>query len=151
MSITRKRIYVDMDDTICDYTMAKLAAIAKDPSNTHPQSEHDFFRTLKPISMSLDALRFIKKQYKDVWILTRPNLLNPLSYTEKMLWVRDHLGQDWVDRLILCPDKSLLKGDLLIDDHPWPEFEGRQIQFGSAEYPDWLTVLDRLKETIKIT
>jgi hypothetical protein len=28
----------------------------------------------------------------------------------KAKWILDHLGQDIVDKLILCPDKALLKG-----------------------------------------
>ena len=52
------------------------------------------------------------------------------------------------DRLILCPDKSLLKGDVLIDDTPWPGFEGQQLLFSRqnpVEEPevriDWLWIL----------
>ena len=31
-------------------------------------------------------------------------------------WVENHLGKDWIDRLILTRDKTMINGDVLIDD-----------------------------------
>ena len=31
-------------------------------------------------------------------------------------WVKEHLGKYWLDRLILTFDKTLIKGNILIDD-----------------------------------
>ena len=49
-----------------------------------------------------------------------------------------------VERLVISPDKSLLKGDYLIDDilhgKGQDSFEGKLIHFGSNEYPDWSAV-----------
>ena len=51
---------------------------------------------------------------------------------------------DMVERLIISPNKSLLKGDYLIDDNYTGrfqnEFEGEFIHFGTSEYPDWKSV-----------
>lgn len=47
-------------------------------------------------------------------------------------------------RLILTHHKNLNKGDYLIDDRTKNgagEFEGKLIQFGTEEYPDWKSVL----------
>ena len=120
------RIYVDMDDTICDFTTAKLEKWSEEMQ--YPQSQLDFFRKLKPIDDAIESLNRLNKIH-DVWILTRPTYLNPLCYTEKRLWIEDHLGLDWCNKLIISPDKSLLIGDILIDDHPWPYFQGEQILF----------------------
>lgn len=70
------------------------------------------------------------------WILTCPSYKNPMSYTEKRLWIEDHLGFNWCRKLINSPDKSLLIEDYLIDDKPWPGFQGTQLLFGSEDYPD---------------
>lgn len=52
--------------------------------------------------------------------------------------------------MILSPDKGLLKGDFLIDDHidgkGQERFEGRLIQFGSGEFPDWAAVLHEFEQ-----
>ena len=50
-----------------------------------------------------------------------------------------------VGRLIISPNKSLLKGDYLIDDNVEGKgqegFEGKLIQYGSTSYPSWSSVL----------
>lgn len=66
------------------------------------------------------------KQHYDVWILTRTSFNNIHCFTEKAQWVLDYLGFDVLEKTILCGDKSLLKGDYLIDDngqHGQPQFE----------------------------
>ena len=46
---------------------------------------------------------------------------------------RQHLGDDWVKRLILCHDKTLVHGDVLVDDKPEVT--------GSNPVPSWEHVL----------
>ena len=52
----------------------------------------------------------------------------------------------------MCCDKSLLKGDFLIDDtleYGQTEFEGELLHFGSGnKFPDWKTVVDYLMTKI---
>ena len=80
--------------------------------------------------------------------MTEPSIVNPLCYTEKRIWVEQHSGMEMVERLIISPDKSLLKGDYLIDDIPegkgQESFEGKLIQFGTSKYPDWQSVVEYL-------
>ena len=142
------RVYVDMDDVLCDWMRAYDEARERVPGQKYPQAQMDFFRKLKPLPNAITGINLLKKRGHDVWILTKPSYMNPLCYTEKRLWVEDHLGLEWCDRLILCPDKSLLKGDVLIDDTPWPGFEGQQLLFSRqnpVEEPevriDWLWIL----------
>jgi 5'(3')-deoxyribonucleotidase len=81
--------------------------------------------------------------------LTAPSEHNPLSYTEKRIWIEKHLGFDFVERLIICSNKSLLKGDILIDDHisgkGQENFEGQLIHFGSEEFLNWVMVQKTLE------
>lgn len=144
MKENKQIVYVDMDDTLCDFTGAYCVALDKNPGIIYPQSQFDFFRKLDPSPLALDAMEILTNRGYDVWILTRPSILNPSCYTEKRLWVEDHLGIEWCKKLIICPDKSLVKGDFLIDDHEWPGFEGEQILFGSPNFPDWSKVLKYL-------
>lgn len=37
---------------------------------------------------------------------------------EKYRWVEKHLGRDFVSKIILTRDKTLIRGDILIDDRP---------------------------------
>lgn len=122
-----------MDDTLCDYAGAHRAALKKDPHNKWPQSVYDFYRKLNELPDAIWGMNELERLGFDVWILTRPSYMNPTCYTEKRMWVEDHLGIDWCRKLILCPDKSLMKGEYLIDDQLWPDFEGEQILFRQEE------------------
>jgi len=137
-----KRVYVDMDGVLCDY-VAKFTEL-RNEGNKFPQQSFDFFRSMKPMPSALAAMGILSKHF-DVWILTKPSYKNPMSYTEKRLWVEDHLGLDWCKKLILCPDKGLVIGDYLIDDFLWPEFQGEQVHFGSNRFPNWRSVIDYMR------
>lgn len=53
---------------------------------------------------------------------------------------RTDFDYDFPERLILAPNKGLLRGDDLIDDHAHGKgqdlFEGQLILFGSEDFPD---------------
>ncbi len=140
-----KRIYVDMDDTLCDFTSAKDSCLRKTPEIKYPWCQMDFFRKLNPIDGAIEAMRILDESF-EVLILTRPSIPNPLCYTEKRIWVEENLGIEWCERLIICPDKSLVIGDYLIDDQVWPGFIGKQLVFASTEYPDWDSILRYFKK-----
>lgn len=53
----------------------------------------------------------------DVWFVTKPLEANPLCGSDKYGWVCEHFP-DLKGRLVLAPDKSMVRGDLLIDDAP---------------------------------
>ena len=138
------RIYIDMDDTLCDFLGAADAAKAKNPAQPYPQSQWGFFSDLEPLPGAVDAVQGLKRLGHDVWILSRPSVKNLNCYSEKAYWVQKYLGEDMVEKLILACDKSLVKGDYLVDDQGGfgqEEFEGEWIRFGSDEFPDWSAVL----------
>jgi 5'(3')-deoxyribonucleotidase len=139
----QKRVYVDMDGVLADYYTAYVMAINSNPKNQYPQTEYGFFTSLPPIKGALRGIEAVAKHY-DTWILTRPSMHNPLCYTEKRVWVEQNLGMEWVKRLIISPSKDLMIGDYLIDDSPWPNFQGEQLRFGSAECPNWDAVMRQL-------
>ena len=139
----KKICYVDMDNTLYDMKTPYLNALAKNPEIKYPQSQYGFFADLKLLPNALRAMTILGYYY-DVWIATRPSYLNPLCYTEKRVCVEKTLGLSWVEKLIIIPNKGLLKGDFLIDDNLWPEFEGKQLLFNSELYPDWPSVVNEL-------
>jgi len=134
-----------MDHVLCDFGKAYRASKNSDPLCAYPQSKPGFFKSLKPIQNAIETYNWLLSDRSfDVWILTAPSIKNPLCYTEKRLWVEEYLGLDVVNHLIISPDKSLLKGDYLIDDYAsgkgQENFEGQLIHFGSEQFPDWLSV-----------
>ncbi len=142
----RKKVYVDMDGVLCDFFKAALEALRKYPEQKYPQSQWGFFLKLKEIPDAIESFRKLEEKY-DVWILTRPSFRNVNCFTEKAQWIWDHLGFDVVQRMILCGDKSLLKGDFLIDDTNTAgqsDFEGEWIHFGSDKFPNWNSVVEYL-------
>ena len=132
-------VYVDMDDTICEFTKHKNEHLAKNPAIQFPQAVYKFFETIPPIENAIESVLKLNEIY-DVWILTRPSVLNPLCYTEKRVWIEKYLGMEFCQKLILSPDKSLLKGQYLIDDVNW-NFDGELILFGSEKFKNWDMVL----------
>lgn len=135
-----------MDGVLCNFYKAAKQALTDNPSQKYPQSQWGFFLKLEEIEGAIEGFRKLQEKY-DVWILTRPSFRNVNCYTEKAQWVWDHLGLDVLEKTIMSPDKSLLKGDYLIDDQGnagQENFEGEWIHFKTEKFPDWKSVVDYL-------
>ncbi|MBN26391.1 MAG: hypothetical protein CL578_15235 [Alteromonadaceae bacterium] len=146
-------VYIDMDDVLCDYTNAHNNKLATNPDITFPQSQYGFFASLKPIEGAIKSVKMLINDERFApYILTAPSYMNPLCYTEKRVWVETYFGLDFTQKLIISPNKSLLKGHVLIDDNLLGKgqegFEGKLFQFGSPEYKNWQIVMKRLFELV---
>lgn len=147
--------YVDMDDTLCDFLGQVTLDLSINPDIKYPQSQHGFFTKLKPLPNAIESIKHLDELGQDVWILTRPSVMNPLCYTDKFLWIREHLGLKFANRLILCTDKGRVgnENDYLIDDYDWVNpkdeeltpWKGTQLQFGTKEYPTWVHIINHYK------
>ncbi len=132
-----------MDGVMCNFYGAALKRMQRQPKIKYPQSEFGFFTDLDPIEGAIEAYKLLDTIY-DVRILTRPSPMNIGCYSEKAFWVKKYLGFEAQEKMVLSCDKSIVKGDYLIDDTTnakQEEFEGVFIKFGSHEYPDWKSVL----------
>ncbi|MEC8009205.1 MAG: hypothetical protein VX185_00370 [Pseudomonadota bacterium] len=143
-------VYIDMDDVLCDFTGAKNRINSQYPQMGFPQSQFDFYRRLEPLDGAISAVKsLIASSEYDSYILTAPSIHNPMSYTEKRVWIEEKFGFHFVEKLIICSNKGLLKGRYLIDDnlegHGQNMFEGELIHFGSARFPGWASVLKYLR------
>ena len=157
MEKIKKILLVDQDDVLADFMGAFWIALKKNPAIKYPQSQYKFFENLEPIKDAIESINILKNYY-DVLILTRPSVHNPLCYTEKRVWIENHLGFDMCKNLMLVYDKTMIKGDginkiYLIDDviHSGrnnPEWE--HIHFGSEKFKDWKVVTDYLLKELKI-
>lgn len=128
------RFLFDMDGVLCDY--AKRFHELQSDTIIHPQALYGFYASLEPIQGMIKLYNWLLSNGHQVNILTRPSYLNPLCYTEKRVWVEKYLGLEAAKNMIICWDKSLVKGDVLIDDHEHPGFEGELILYGSEKFPN---------------
>ena len=141
-----KTIYVDMDDVLCNFTKA-----IKEQRHTlkFPQAKFDFFRNLEPIENAIDSYLYLHNNFH-TYILTAPSIYNPMSYTEKRVWVEKYFGIDIVNNLIICSHKNLLIGDYLIDDNNKGKgqnlFQGKLIHFGKLQFKSWDLVINYFKK-----
>ena len=92
--------------------------------------EPGFYSRLRPIPGAKEALKGMVKAGHDVRIVTSPWVSNPTCASDKLNWVVKHYGSHWGPRVIITADKTLVRGDILIDDKP--EIHG-------AAEPEWNT------------
>lgn len=136
-------IYVDMDGVLVDFN----SGVAQLPDDLRKEYEPDFdyvpgiFATMDPMPGAIDACKILFAKY-EVYFLSAPSRKNPSCYTDKHNWIAFHVGENYAQYMILSRHKHLQRGDYLIDDRPVPNFKGKQLLFGSPEFPDWNAVLN---------
>ena len=132
-----------MDGVLCNWEASYIKERKRNPGIPYPQAMPGFFVNLEPMLTGITAVKLLSAHF-DMRICTAPSNRNPLSYTEKRLWVENHLGYEYVEGLTITSYKNDIKGDFLIDDrtdsHGQKDFEGELIHFGSERFPDWSTV-----------
>ncbi len=150
MEKSKKILYLDMDEVLADF----LAHPSIKTLDRNPPSMYNpgFFRNLQPVPGALEAVRALMQSGRyDVQILTQPVAESPLSYLEKAQWIWmwiPELGH----KINMGQDKSLFRGDFLIDDNAakWRDsFEatgGRFIHFRTNIPPKemWREILEYL-------
>ncbi|KAM7035486.1 5'(3')-deoxyribonucleotidase, cytosolic type [Acridotheres tristis] len=87
---------------------AKVASVYESPG---------FFLDLDPIPGALEAVHeMFHMQDTEVFICTSPLRKYEHCIVEKYKWVEKHLGPEFVERIILTRDKTVVAADLLFDD-----------------------------------
>jgi 5'(3')-deoxyribonucleotidase len=136
-----KVVFIDMDNTINFYTSHFIKMMRENPNVQYPQSIPGFYLNIRPVEEGIEAMNILKEAGYDVCIATRPSYPNLHCYTEKAEWVKLHLGEEWISKLYLTPNKARLIGDFLVDDYDWPNFVGEMILYQN----DWNEVLQKIK------
>ncbi|XP_007445067.1 5'(3')-deoxyribonucleotidase, cytosolic type [Python bivittatus] len=86
----------------------KIASVYESPG---------FFLSLQPIPGATEAMHeMIQMPNTEVFICTSPIRKYEYCVAEKYRWVAKHLGPQFVERLILTRDKTVVSADLLFDD-----------------------------------
>lgn len=97
-------------------------------------SQSGFFISFEPVPGALDAVRQMVDEGINVFFCTAPL---PFQYetcvAEKFAWVRKYLGEDYLRRIIITRDKTVIKGAVLIDDKP--------VVTGACVKPEWTHIV----------
>jgi 5'-nucleotidase len=144
-------ILLDMDGVLADFEQGFLDAWARKhpdqptvapeqrrnfyidddyPEHCRPLVEkiftaQGFYAGLPPIPGALQGVREMLEAGHDVSICTAPHSFVRYCVPEKYEWVERHLGSEFVRRVIVTKDKTLVFGDVLVDDRP--NIEGYRI------------------------
>ena len=78
----------------------------------------DFYPSLPSIAGGLEAISEMSDRGFDVFICTSLLPHYETCVLEKYQWIERHLGRAWTNRIIITNDKTLVRGDILIDDKP---------------------------------
>jgi 5'-nucleotidase len=146
----RKILYVDMDNVLVDFQsgVARLPQKIVDKYEGKLDEVPGIFSLMDPIDRALESFNELVSLF-DTYVLSTAPWENPLAWSDKLLWVKYHLGESAYKRLILTHHKDLNRGHFLIDDQSKngaDHFVGEHILFGSEKYPNWATVVAYLRE-----
>jgi len=106
------------------------------------------FSLMSPMPDAIDSFKELSEIF-DTYILSTAPWENPSAWSDKLLWVKNHLGKAAYKRLILSHHKNLNDGAYLVDDRKQngaDAFRGVHIQFGTPDFPNWEAVLDYLRK-----
>jgi 5'-nucleotidase len=76
-----------------------------------------FYRNLPVMEGALEAMSALAEHH-EVFICTSPRTEYRYCVPEKYEWIEQHLGKEWIPRIIMTKDKTLAYGTYLIDDKP---------------------------------
>jgi 5'-nucleotidase len=111
------KFYIPMEERTAFYVKDQYPEELK-PLVVEIIREPGFFRDIMPMEGAKEALTEMDKLGLEVFICTSPISSYKNCVLEKYEWVEKYLGADWVKRIILTKDKTLIKADCLIDDKP---------------------------------
>lgn len=145
IKIERPIILVDMDNVVVDSGIAYRNLVDKtfpelpripeesikvwDSEGLYPpeytQKLHDLWNTpglfanMKPVKGSLEALADLGR-LNHLVLCTMPPAKSKTAWQEKAEWIKEYLGQRWLDekRVVMTGDKTIIHGRILIDDKP---------------------------------
>lgn len=144
----RKILYVDMDNVLVDFSSG-IACLDERIVREFDQRLDEIpgiFALMRPIEGAIESFITLA-EYFDAYVLSTSPWENPSAWSDKLEWVKKHLGAHAYKRLILTHHKNLNIGDYLVDDRTTrgaDRFVGEHIHFGSAKFPSWRSVVDYL-------
>ncbi len=134
-----------MDNVLVDFPSA-FPKLSQDLLSQYEENRDDIdgiFSLMEPMPDAVEAFQALSEKF-DTYILSTAPWDNPSAWTDKLLWVKKHLGENAYKRLILSHHKNLNRGDYLVDDRTKngaEDFVGEHIHFGVGVFQDWNAVV----------
>lgn len=152
MTKRSRTLYIDMDNVLVDFPSAfqHLSDAERVEYAGRLDEVPGIFSKMKPIPGAVEAFDELCELF-DTYLLSTAPWDNPSAWSDKLLWVKEHMGQGAYKRLILSHHKNLNRGDFIIDDRTKngvDKFNGEHIHFGTAQFPDWPSVVAYLRERV---
>lgn len=143
-----KRILVDMDGVLADVysrfyelheqktgqrlTIDDIAGLLEAeafPDQLSWVRSPGFFRTVPVMPGSQESLKHINEKFEVIVVSLATEF--PTSLIDKQLWLNDHFPFISWRQIVFCGNKSIIKADIMIDDHPknLDNFEGETFMF----------------------
>ena len=150
----KKTLYIDMDNVLVDFPsgMAACDPALLEQFRECPDEIPGIFGLMQPKDGAIAAYHELSELF-DTYILSTAPWENPTAWSDKLEWVKRHLGAPAHKRLILSHNKHLNRGHYLVDDRPnngaeeFGKVQGQKwIHFGHGDYKDWPEVVAYLKE-----
>ena len=148
--MTKKILYVDMDNVLVDFPAA-IKKLDKDILVKYEGRLDEvpgIFSRMPPMEEAIESYAQLSEWF-DTYILSTAPWENQSAWSDKLNWVKKYLEDPAYKRLILSHNKHLNYGDYLIDDrlkNGADRFQGELIHFKTDLFPDWPTVMDYLRE-----
>ncbi len=146
----QKILYIDMDNVLVDFQSGidQLDISTKIKYMGRFDEVPGIFAKMQPLKDAIESFNELSVHFDTYFLSTAP-WENSTAPSDKLQWVKTHLGNKVRKRLILTHRKDLNIGHFLIDDRTKNgagEFKGELIQFGTERFPDWATVKKYLME-----
>jgi len=145
----KKVLYVDMDNVLANFSSAisRLQERVVLEYKGRLDDVPGIFALMDPVPGAIESYKELADRF-DAYVLSTSPWENPSAWSDKLIWVKKHLGSVAYKRLILTHHKDLSSGHFLIDDRTKngaDRFAGELILFGSERFPDWPSVVAYLR------
>ena len=139
-----KILYIDMDNVLVDFPtgIERISDSERLEYEDRLDEVPNIFSLMDPIPGAVEAFHTLSN-YFDTYILSTAPWENRTAWSDKLDWVKKHLGQPAYKRLILSHHKNLNAGDFLVDDRTKngvDKFQGEHIHFGTPAFLTWTAV-----------